>query len=297
MRKNGLFARKFALKWVYKYCKISYMAKERSETMKKFIIGALCAVTLLINAGAANVKVDGESFSGARLIDSVTYVPIRAFGNVMSDCEVVWDDDSKTASLSFEGRSLSAGIGEKYLESGGRYVYSGNENKIIDGSTYVPLRSIAKIFGAEISWDSESKTALVGRGGEVFASADEVYDANDLYWLSKIISAESAGEPLEGKIAVGNVVMNRVRNEDYPESVYGVIFDEKGGVQFTPVANGTIYNEPTEESVMAAKICLEDYKLSADNILFFLNPQISTSTWIPDNRDFVMTIGRHDFYA
>ena len=100
-----------------------------------------------------------------------------------------------------------------------------------------------------------------------------------------------------GKIAVGNVVLNRVENAEYPSSVYGVIFDDKGGVQFTPVANGTIENEPSEESVMAAKICLENYKLSHHNILFFLNPQISTSTWIPDNRDFIMTIGRHDFYA
>ena len=123
------------------------------------------------------------------------------------------------------------------------------------------------------------------------------YNDSDIYWLSRIIEAESKGEPMEGKIAVGNVVLNRVVNEEYPNSIREVIFDKENGVQFTPVANGTIYNTPTEESVMAAKICLENYKLSNRNILFFLNPEISTSTWVPDNRDFVMTIGRHDFYA
>ncbi len=274
------------------------MAKMKgSGYMKRFIIGLLTVAMLFVSAAAANVKVDGENFAGAKLIDSVTYVPIRGFGNVMSDCEVLWDNGSRTATVTFSESLMSARIGERYLECDGRYIYSGNVNKIIDGSTYVPLRSVAKIFGAEVSWDATAKTALVKRGGEAFVSGDEFYNKDDLYWLSKIISAESAGEPLIGKIAVGNVVLNRVRNEEYPNSIYEVIFDQKDGVQFTPVANGTINNEPTEESIMAAKICLEEYRLSNHNILFFLNPQISTSTWVPDNRDFVMTIGRHDFYA
>ncbi len=265
--------------------------------MKRFIIGVLAAAMLFVSAAAANVKVDGENFADAKLIDSVTYVPIRSFGNVMSDCEVLWDNNSQTASLMFDQSRADARIGSRYLECDGRYIYSSAENKIIDGSTYVPLRSVAKIFGAEVSWDAATRTALVKRGVEEFVSGDEFYNKDDLYWLSKIISAESAGEPLRGKIAVGNVVLNRVRNEEYPNSIYEVIFDTKDGVQFTPVANGTINNEPTEESIMAAKICLEEYRLSNHNILFFLNPQISTSTWVPDNRDFVMTIGKHDFYA
>lgn len=268
-----------------------------SGFMKRFIIGLLSAAMLFTSAAAANVKVDGEKLAGAKLINSVTYVPIRDFGNVMSDCEIIWDNDSRTAKVVFSERELSAKIGEQYLECDGRYVYSDADNRIIDGSTYVPLRSVAKIFGADVSWDGTTRTAYVKRDGERFASANEFYNAQDLYWLSKIISAESAGEPLRGKIAVGNVVLNRVRNEQYPNSIYEVIFDTKDGVQFTPVANGSIENAPTEESIMAAKICLEDYKLSNHNILFFLNPQISTSTWVPQNRDFVMTIGRHDFYA
>ena len=264
--------------------------------MKKIIISMIFVFLFLLSAGAVNVNVDGESFSGARLIGSVTYVPLRSFSEAMSDGVVSWEAESRTATVSFSGKDAFVKIGESYVECAGRYIYSGNENKIIDGSTYVPLRSVAKIFGAEVEWDSKSRTASVKRG-EPFKSADEFYDMTDLYWLSKIISAESAGEELSGKIAVGNVVLNRVRNEEYPNSIYEVIFDDENGVQFTPVANGTINNPPTEESVMAAKICLEDYKLSDKEILFFLNPQISTSTWVPDNRDYVMTIGRHDFYA
>ena len=274
------------------------MAKMKgSGYMKRFIIGLLSAAMLFVSAAAANVKVDGEIFSGAKLINSVTYVPIRDFASVMDDCEITWDKESRTAKVEFAESELSAKIGEQYLQCDGRYVYSDAENKIVDGSTYVPLRSVAKIFGADVSWDNATKTAYVSRDGDKFTSAEEFYNEHDLYWLSKIISAESSGEPLRGKIAVGNVVLNRVASAEYPNSIYEVIFDTKDGVQFTPVANGTINSAPTEESIMAAKICLEDYKLSDKEMLFFLNPQISTSTWVPDNRDFVMTIGKHDFYA
>ena len=265
--------------------------------MKKVLIFLITALSLLSSAGAANVTVDGERFDGARLVGSVTYVPIRDFCKNISDYEVVWENKTRVATVVMDESKASAGIGKRFIESSGRYIYSGNENMIIDGSTYVPIRSISNILGAKVEWDAKTRTARVTSDAEKFVAADEFYNEEDLFWLSRIISAESAGESLEGKIAVGNVVLNRVMNEEYPNSIREVIFDEENGVQFTPVANGTIYNTPTGESVMAAKICLENYKLSNHNILFFLNPEISTSTWVPDNRKFIMTIGRHDFYA
>ena len=100
-----------------------------------------------------------------------------------------------------------------------------------------------------------------------------------------------------GKIAVGNVVLNRVASDMYPDTIHGVIFDSKNGIQFTPAATGTVYNEPTEESVIAAKICLDDYKLTDNNIMFFYNPAISKGEWIVNNRDYAFTIGNHKFFA
>ena len=90
--------------------------------------------------------------------------------------------------------------------------------------------------------------------------------------------------------------MNRVRSDSFPNSVYGVIFDRVGGVQFTPVANGTIYRSPDSESVIAAKLCLEGGSVNGD-ILFFLNARLAESFWITQNRRYVMTVGNHDFYA
>ena len=126
--------------------------------------------------------------------------------------------------------------------------------------------------------------------------AEQYYNKDSLYWLSRIISAESQGEPLLGQIAVGNVVLNRMRSPLYPNTVYGVIFDRRYGVQFSPVKDGSIYNPPYATSVTAAKICLEGYSVSGE-ILFFLEPLISVSLWVPNNRPYRFTIGHHDFYA
>ena len=64
---------------------------------------------------------------------------------------------------------------------------------------------------------------------------------------------------MEGQIAVGNVVLNRMRHKSYPNTIYGVIFDRKHGTQFSPVSYGTIYNPPASSSVIAAKMCLEGF--------------------------------------
>ena len=113
--------------------------------------------------------------------------------------------------------------------------------------------------------------------------------------MSRIISAESRGEPLAGKLAVGTVVLNRVASSQFPDTIYGVIFDDKWGVQFTPTANGTIYQEPTAESVLAAKLCLDGAREAGDS-LYFLAPKIATNHWVMENRELVAIIGNHWFY-
>ena len=90
-------------------------------------------------------------------------------------------------------------------------------------------------------------------------------------------------------------MLNRVASKQYPNTIYGVIFDFRHGIQFTPAYTGTIYNSPSAESVIAAKVCLEGYE-TVDGALFFFNPKIATSNWISQNRPFAKTIGNHNFY-
>ena len=77
---------------------------------------------------------------------------------------------------------------------------------------------------------------------------------DDIFWLARIIHAESQGEPYIGKVAAGNVVMNRVNSKQFPNTIYGVIFEYFQGIpQFSPVADGTIYNNPSAECLKAAE--------------------------------------------
>lgn len=156
------------------------------------------------------------------------------------------------------------------------------------------MRVLAEALGATVDWNPATGVVSVNGGGSATTQPD--YNREDkLYWLSRIISAESRGEPLEGQIAVGNVVLNRVDSPDFPDTIYGVIFDDRWGGQFTPVRNGTIYQEPTEQSIQAAKLCLEGVNVAKDS-LYFLAPALTNNHWIMENRTHVMTIGAHWFY-
>ncbi|HBM81360.1 MAG TPA: hypothetical protein DD426_11105 [Clostridiaceae bacterium] len=126
-------------------------------------------------------------------------------------------------------------------------------------------------------------------------SASERANPN-LYWLSRIIYAEASGEPYLGKVAVGNVVLNRVASRYFPNSVKGVIFEYYKGVpQFSPVADGSIYNIPSTQSIKAALEALRGAKPARD-ALYFFNPRKSSGSWIARNKTYVTRIGNHVFY-
>ena len=232
----------------------------------------------------------------AAIINSTTYVGLRSICDTFGDYEITWNGATRTAKVEGDGLSLSATNGDLYIYANGRCLYTVEPIQIIDDRICVPIRAIAKALCVDVSWNEKSRSVELTDTGKSFAWADSFYNADDLYWLSRIISAESKGEPLKGQIAVGNVVLNRKRSSSYPNTVYGVIFDRKHGTQFSPVAFGTIYQTPTASSIIAAKICLEGYSLSND-ILFFVNPKLATSTWIERNRIYEFTIGNHHFYS
>ena len=249
--------------------------------------------------GAADVSLtlDGKAVleGEAAIINSVTYVPLRSASELVGADSVLWNEKTQTATVKKGGVTLTVKNGGNYLEAAGRYFYTPEKVKNIDNRLFIPIRPFAAIFCLDLFWNGQTRTVELTATGKTLETAPSYYDSDDLYWLSRIISAEAAGESLLGQIAVGNVVLNRVESRQYPNTVYGVIFDRVGGTQFSPVSMGTIYKKPTESSIIAAKICLEGYSIS-DRILFFMNPRIATNNWISKNRPYAFSIGNHDFY-
>ena len=134
-------------------------------------------------------------------------------------------------------------------------------------------------------------------GSTVSAASNSANVSEDIYWLARIIEAESSGESYSGKVAVGSVVMNRVKSSLFPNTVKGVIFEYFQGIpMFSPVANGTIYNNPSQASIDAAYAAYNGEK-PAGNATYFFNPKKSSGSWIVKNKTFVTQIGSHAFYA
>ena len=270
---------------------------------RKIIASLILAALLLtqtptVRAATVSVYMDGKSLAGAYLANDITVVPLRGFCTTLAPgCTVTWNGATRTANVRARGLELTAQSGSEYIVANGRYLYVGKNSFVSESGVFMlPVRVLAKVFGARVGWDGASRSVSVISGGGAIESGDSFYDPDAVFGLERIISAEARGESLSGQIAVGNVVMNRVASESYPDSIYGVIFDMNGGVQFTPVANGTVYDEPAAQSVIAAKLVLDGADVAGD-CLYFLNEELATSFWIVENCSYVMTIGNHSFYV
>ncbi len=121
------------------------------------------------------------------------------------------------------------------------------------------------------------------------------FTQEDLYWLARIIYAESRGEPFEGQVGVGAVILNRLDNPAYPKTIKNIIFEKWDGkyYQFSPVADGSIWLEPNGVAFEAARQAMWGYDPSY-GALYFYEPSKSTNKWI-FTRPVITKIGRHIF--
>ena len=250
----------------------------------------------LWNLPQKSITVNGVALSEPAIVMNDTlYLPLRAFANSLGNATVTYDKSTRTATLSMPGLYLTATDCGFVTYANDRPLFSFSPNILMsNGKMYIPASALTKATGVTIETSTDTKVTIKGTY-KALTPASKFYREDEVYWLSKIISAESKGESLIGQIAVGDVIMNRVGSPLYPNTIWGVIFDRKYGVQFSPILDGSIYNDPTYISILAAKICLEGTSLS-DNALFFLNPRAAESNWIVKSREYAYSIGGHDFY-
>lgn len=245
------------------------------------------AVTEVLSINGRNVWQEAK----AQIVADTTYVSIRTLANILlPDAEVSWR--SGTAWVEGEDLTISARPGDLYMKINDRVLYLPHGVYAVNGSVLVPVRAMAEALGSTVDWSRHQGVTITPGDG---IPEDAPYTADDLYWMSRIIYAESGGEPLLGKLAVGTVIMNRVASSEFPNTIYDVIFDRKWGVQFTPTANGMIYKDPNQESILAAKMVLDGARAAGDS-LYFLAPTLTNNHWIIENREYVTTIGAHWFF-
>lgn len=128
-------------------------------------------------------------------------------------------------------------------------------------------------------------------------SQTEVYAANssstsNLQLIARAINGEARGEPYEGQVAVGAVILNRVKNPNFPNTIAGVIYQSGA---FTAVSDGQI-NVPIAEGstvLKAAQDALNGWDPTG-GALYYFNPATATNKWIW-SRPLIKTIGKHRF--
>ena len=110
--------------------------------------------------------------------------------------------------------------------------------------------------------------------------------------LARLINAEARGEPYKGQVAVGAVVLNRVKSSSFPDTISGVIY-QKG--QFSSVTDGQINKAIDKDSTVyeAARDAINGVD-PTNGCLYFYNPKTAKSSWIY-SRPVVITIGKHRF--
>ncbi len=279
--------------------------------MKTFIICAVLLFSLVLSGytfvmqpvGWDAVEVCPVYENGIRVTDGYVigetiYTPMNGFIEMLNkDINIAWDNETKTAAATAEGLDFSATVGQQYMVSNGRYLYVPQGVMEYNGSVVVPIVEIAKVFNVGTTWDEENRTISVDTNSiEYLLSGDKFYNADDLYWFSRLISAEAGDQPMEGMIGVGNVVLNRTADPAYPDTIQGVAFDNKFGVQFSVSSNGMIYANPLDCAVVAAKLALEGYN-TVGNAIYFVNPVIGAGGWFAQTRTFITAIGEHYFYS
>ena len=133
---------------------------------------------------------------------------------------------------------------------------------------------------------------LLSSIGEIQVSQAATSGISDIQLMARAINGEARGEPYEGQVAVGAVILNRVKSSQFPNSIAGVIYQSGA---FTAVADGQI-NKPIEEGSTVYKAA-QDAKNGWDptgGCIYYFNPSTATSKWIW-SRPLVKTIGKHRF--
>lgn len=172
--------------------------------------------------------------------------------------------------------------------------YNGNVDGIYGYRTYTAVKYFQSTNGLKVDGVSGNSTlqALGINTGAGSGNAGSSYNANnpDLMLLARLINGEARGEPYEGQVAVGAVVLNRTRDAKFPRTVAGVIYQPGA---FTATVDGQIEANLEQSSINAARDALNGWDPSGGAIYYF-NPATATSSWIW-SRPLIKIIGKHRF--
>ncbi len=175
---------------------------------------------------------------------------------------------------------------QQTLKSAGFYTYT--VDGIYGSRTTAAVKKYQKAKGLTVDGICGAQT-LAAMGIRV---PDASADRNTRALLARLISAEARGEPYVGQVAVGAVVLNRVKHPSFPNTIPGVIYQSGA---FSCIADGQFDQPVADSAYRAANDALNGWDPTGGAIYYF-NPSTATSAWIW-SRPLILTIGKHRFCA
>ncbi len=203
-----------------------------------------------------------------------------------------------TAIINSSSSSQDIKLVQKKLKNWG--YYKGNVDGIYGSQTKSAVRLFQKRNGLKVDGIVGNKTlAAMGISNSMLqgssssnTSGTNGYSSSDVALLARLIHAEARGESYTGQVAVGAVVLNRVKSSSFPNTISGVIYQPYA---FTCVNDGQINLSPNQTAFSAARDAMNGWDPSY-GALYYYNPKVATSSWIY-TRPTIITIGRHVFAA
>ena len=169
--------------------------------------------------------------------------------------------------------------------------YNGNVDGIFGSQTLEAVKYFQRKNGLTVDGIAGPATLkAMGIFNSSNSSSGSSSNSSDLNLLARLIYGEARGEPYAGQVAVGAVVLNRVKNSSFPNTISGVIYQSGA---FDVVKDGQINLSPDSTAKKAAQDALNGWDPSYGAIYYF-NPSTATNKWIW-SRPMTVTIGRHRF--
>lgn len=171
--------------------------------------------------------------------------------------------------------------------------YDGGVDGVYGARTYRAVRRFQEKNGLNVDGvvgPSTAKALGMATSTVTAANTGGINRKTDEYLLARTIHGEARGEPYVGKVAVGAIVLNRVKSSSFPNTAAGVVYQP---LAFTAVADGQINLTPDKDSIKAARDSLNGWDPTY-GCLYYWNPATATSKWIW-SRKVMLKIGKHWF--
>lgn len=168
--------------------------------------------------------------------------------------------------------------------------YKGNIDGIYGSETQTAVRYFQRKNGLTVDGIAGKATLNAMGIYTSSSSSNATSNSSDVNLLARLIYGEARGEPYTGQVAVGAVVMNRVKNSSFPNTISGVIYQSGS---FDVVSDGQINLSPNSSAKKAAQDAINGWDPSYGAIYYF-NPKTATNKWIW-SRPVTIVIGNHRF--